>query len=143
MVTKQFRISFAAALAISAIALAGCASGESAPSEPPVASSSAPDASDKGTGPGNGCSVHLFDDDNFDETDDNFILSEAGKYENLSNLPGASKDWTDEADSIRVGADATVTVWSDPLFQGQSTTFEPGSEHPDLDSEPSSLEMSC
>lgn len=128
-----------------ALALAGCATGDPMPPDPTV-NSSPPDAEDPGdnaTSSGEECSVHLFDGDNFDESDDNFVLSAAGKYANLSNLPGATKDWTDEADSIRVGAEATVTIWPDTDFQGQSIRLEPGSEHPDLDSEPSSLEMTC
>ncbi len=133
-----------AVLAVSAFTLVGCANGEDTQVDSPTTQEPAPDTnSGDMSNDAEGCSVHLFDDDHFDESDDNFVLTEAGKYEDLSNLPGANKDWTDEADSIRVGADATVTIWADPNFQGQSVTLDPGSEHPSLDSEPSSLEMTC
>lgn len=91
---------------------------------------------------GSACSVHLFDSDDFDESDTNFLLTEPGKYETLKDLPGATQDWTDEADSIKVGSAAHVTIWSEPDFGGTSQQLEPGSEHSDID-EPSSLQLSC
>lgn len=93
--------------------------------------------------PANGCYVHLFDGDDFDANDDNFVLTEPGRYADLSDLPGASKDWTDEADSLIVGPNATVIGWSETNFQGTQMIYEPGSRHPDVDDEPSSLEMTC
>ncbi len=91
---------------------------------------------------GSACSVHLFDSDDFDESDTNFLLTEPGKYETLKDLPGATQDWTDEADSIKVGSAAHVTIWSEPDFGGTSQQLEPGSAHSDID-EPSSLQLSC
>lgn len=90
-----------------------------------------------------GCYVHLFDEDHFDERDRNFRLTQPGKYADLRNLPGADHDWTDEADSIRVGPTATVTIWPRTNFEGQAQTLEPGSEHADLHDEPQSLELAC
>ena len=89
------------------------------------------------------CFIHLFDGDNFDESDDNFQLTEPGDYENLADLPGADKDWTDEADSLKVGQSATVTIYSEEGFEGQSQDLDPGTELADVDDEPQSLKMTC
>lgn len=96
-----------------------------------------------GTNGGDGCWVHLFEEDDFDETDDNYRLTEPGRYADLNNLAGAADDWTDEAESIRVGPEATVTFWSETEFRGQPTELGPGSERADLDEEPESLELTC
>lgn len=92
---------------------------------------------------GGDCYIHLFDGDDFDDTDDNFKLTEPGEYKDLKNLPGADEDWTDEADSAKVGSAATVTVWKDTGFSGTSKELKPGSEHASLEPEPSSLKMTC
>jgi hypothetical protein len=96
-----------------------------------------------GMEPNNGCFVHLYDDDNFSTADDNFVLTQPGSYTNLDNLPGANQSWTDEADSFKVGSAATVTVYDEENFEGNSKTYQPGSEEPSADIEPSSLKMSC
>jgi hypothetical protein len=88
-----------------------------------------------------GCYVQLFDGSKFE--DNNFKLRKPGRYTDLKKLPGADKDWTDEADSLKVGSGATVTVWSKTGFTGNSQKLKAGSEHPDLDVEPSSLALSC
>lgn len=90
-----------------------------------------------------GCFVHLFDSEDFRPADGSYLIVEPGRYPNLSGLPGAQRDWTDEADSLRVGPGATVTIWSDTDFTGRATQLEPGSEHRDLRDEPSSLELTC
>lgn len=92
---------------------------------------------------GKGCYFHLFDGDDFDKTDDNFKLTKPGDYKSLKDLPGADEDWNDEADSAKVGPNATVKIWKDKNYKGESKTLKPGSKHPDLDPEPSSLKMSC
>lgn len=89
------------------------------------------------------CFVHLFDDEDFDEDDDHFRLTKPGRYGNLSQLPGADKDWHDEADSIRVGPGATVIIWDKPQFQGKKTQLAAGTEIADLEEEPESLELRC
>lgn len=86
--------------------------------------------------------MQLFDSDDLDENDDNVTVTDAGRYTDLRSLPGAGTDWTDEADSIRVGPDATVTVWAQTGFAGQSSTLKPG-DHAHLDPEPSSLVLDC
>lgn len=92
---------------------------------------------------GDECYIHFFDGDNFAESDDNFKLTEAGDYENLSNLPGADKDWTGEADSFRVGDSAHVVIFTEEGFGGESQDLTPGSEVADADEEPASLQMTC
>lgn len=88
------------------------------------------------------CWVELFDGDNFDENDDHFTLTVPGDYPDLSDLPGAEKDWTDEADSIKVGPAATVTVWSQSGLAGDQQSLDSGSEHADTD-DIYSLTLSC
>lgn len=141
----------AAPITLAALMLSGCATSPSSTGRPdqdsPSTSAPSDAASTESSAPGgqssgDGCWVHLFDSDDFQESDDHFLLTEAGKYDNLAQLPGASKDWTDEADSIKVGPNATVTVWPRTNFAGTKQILEPGSEHPSVD-EPSSLEMAC
>ena len=111
----------------------------------PTETTIAPSPTTPGTdaGGGDGCWVHLFEEDDFDETEDNFRLSQPGRYGDLDDLPGATDDWDDEAESIRVGPDATVTIWPDTNFEGTPIELGPGSEQADLDEEPESLELTC
>lgn len=88
------------------------------------------------------CFVHLYDGDNFDETDANYRLEQPGRYGDLSRLPGVDKNWDDEADSMRVGANAHVTAWSEPGFGGEAKEYPPG-DYPDVEPEPRSLELTC
>ncbi|MFA5565552.1 MAG: hypothetical protein WC184_07275 [Acidimicrobiia bacterium] len=113
------------------------------PPEQSTTTTSDAESSNGDSSNGDGCWVHLYDDDNFKETDDNFRLTEPGRYSDLSNLPGADKDWDDEADSIRVGDSATVTLWSKRDFQGNKLELGSGDEVADLDDEPESLELVC
>lgn len=130
------------ALAASLGLLAGCSGDPSVPSGDETSAGDSPSASGEASN-GQGCSVILFDSDDLDESDDHFELTEPGRYDDLSELPGAGQDWTDEADSIKVGEGTSATIWSERGFTGESETLEPGSEHPNLGYEPSSLEMTC
>ncbi|WP_295010424.1 hypothetical protein [uncultured Microbacterium sp.] len=56
------------------------------------------------------------DGDGFDDSDGEFTLTTAGRYATVAKLPGADKDWTREADSVKVGDAATVTVWEKDDF---------------------------
>lgn len=136
-----------AAAALMAAGLPACADNTDAPAAQSRPAASTPSqASNPGSTPAataDGCYVHLFDSDNFKESDDHYRLTQPGRYADLDNLPGATKNWTDEADSIKVGPAATVTIWSATGFGGSSMQLDPGSQHPDLDSEPYSLEMTC
>lgn len=94
-------------------------------------------------GGGEGCWVHLFEEENFDESDEHFRLTQPGRYADLDALPGTDEDWDDEAESIRVGPAATVTLFADSDFQGETLELGPGSERADLGEEPESLELRC
>ena len=96
------------------------------------------------------CWVHIFDDKNFDATDDNHIICGPGKWPNLRNLPGAAKiNWGDEIESLRVGPGATVIVWVGEQYTGASQTFGPGAANanlkliPALSDNISSIEIRC
>lgn len=89
-----------------------------------------------------GCWVQLFDSDDFDENDDHFTLTQPGNYEDFADLPGADQDWTDEADSMRVGDSATVTVFTEKGLTGDQLELASGSEHADID-DVYSLTMTC
>lgn len=90
--------------------------------------------------PAGSCYVELFDGDNF--KDDHFVLEGEGEYPNLDNLPGADgKNWTDEADSFKVGPSTTMTVWTQTNFEGDSTVYEAG-DYPS-EEEPYSLKIRC
>lgn len=95
------------------------------------------------SGEGEGdCFVHLFDSDDFDTSDDNFKLTEQGRYATLDDLPGAEQDWSDEADGIEVGQGATVTIWEEENFEGAPQELDAGSQNSDIE-EPSSMELIC
>lgn len=86
------------------------------------------------------CQVQLFDGDNF--KDDQIVINGPGEFSDLSDLPNSDeKDWTDEADSFRVGEHTTVTVWTAINFEGDSTVYEAG-DYPSVD-EPYSLKITC
>jgi hypothetical protein len=97
------------------------------------------------------CWVHVFDDKNFDTTDDNHMICGPGKWPNLRNLSGAAKiSWGDEIESLRVGPKATVIVWGDENFTGITQTFAPGTaipslkaSTPNLSDNTSSIEIRC
>lgn len=90
--------------------------------------------------PDDSCYVQLFDGDNY--TDDNIIVIGPGEYSNLSNLPGADKDWTNEADSFKSGKTTTVTFYTEPDFKGESMTYKGGDSNPSMD-EPRSMKITC
>lgn len=106
-----------------------------------TASTTTPGTDGNGDGDGD-CFVHLYDSDDFDASDDNYKLTEEGRYATMDDLPGADKDWADDADSIEVGDGATVTIWEQENFEGASQELDAGSQHPDIE-EPSSIELSC
>lgn len=97
------------------------------------------DNSDSGDTP-ESCYIHLFDDDDFG--DDNIIVEGEGDYADLSDLPNSDgEDWTDEADSFKVGPETIVTVWTETNFEGDSTVYETG-DYPSVD-EPYSMKIRC
>lgn len=116
---------------------------ESAPEEPEGNEVETPEPGAETEGPDDGCFIHFFDGEDLDDQDDNFQLIDPGEYKNLADLPGADRDWTDEADSLRVGSGATVTIYSEENFEGTSKELEPDTEIADVEHEPKSLEMVC
>ena len=95
------------------------------------------------TAQASGCFVEFYDSDDLSTSKDHFTLSKPGRYQNLAHLPGSRQDWTGEVGSMQVGPKATVTIWTDTGFSGQSLQLQSGSKHPALDPQPSSLQLSC
>jgi len=86
------------------------------------------------------CAVQLFDGDNF--TDDSILVNGPGEFADLSKLPGAKKNWNDEADSFKAGANTKVIFYTRKNFEGKSKTYEKGARDADMD-EPSSMKIIC
>lgn len=86
------------------------------------------------------CSVQLFDGDNF--KDDNIIVQGPGEFADLSKLPGATKNWDDEADSFKVAEGTVLTVWTKKNFEGDSVIYNGPMDVPSAD-EPRSMKISC
>lgn len=108
----------------------------------PVLQSCSSDDDGKGNGQTevSDCTVQLFDGDHY--KDDQIIIKGPGEFADLSKLPGANKDWNDEADSFKAGKNVTVTMWTKTNFQGDSITYQKGAHEPSVD-EPSSLKITC
>lgn len=160
---RRPRVLITAPVLAAGLLLAGCANDDAGSDSQPNETSAPEDTSSEGessetsssptddssetesqTGEGgDGCFIHFFDGDDFDENDDNFKLTEPGEYESLKDLPGADQDWSDEADSLKVGESASVTVYSEENFEGDSQDLDPGTEQPDADLAPQSLKMTC
>lgn len=76
--------------------------------------------------PGTDCYVQLFDGDNF--TDESVTIKSPGEFSDLSNLLGSHTDWTDEADSFKVGKNTTVRIYTEKDFKGESKTCKGGNK---------------
>lgn len=87
------------------------------------------------------CEVQLFDGDNF--KDDHITLKGPGEFPDMNKLPGAKKDWDDEADSFKAGKNAIVTIWTAPDFEGDSTVYDAGAQKATLSNEPRSMKIRC
>jgi hypothetical protein len=163
-----FRI---AALAVGISAIVACRSsatntnqtGVTPPNEPAASSSNANQqaaattakatqpAAPGGTANCGDCWVQVFDDKNYDLTDDNHMICGPGKWSNLRNLSGAVKpNWGDEIESLKVGPRATVIVWREENYTGTSLTFNAGAAiaslkmtNPTLSDNISSIEIRC
>ena len=112
------------------------------PSGNPAPGTPTPNEPGTDQGTNNGCYIHLFDGDDFDSTDTNNVINGSGRFATLTNLPGATTDWNGEMDSFKVGSAATVQVWDDENFTGDTQTYGPNTEQPDAD-EFSSVEIGC
>lgn len=99
------------------------------------------DNNENGNGSTNGeCYVHLFDGDNY--KDDNIVVKGPGDFPTLADLPDATKNWNDEADSFKAGKNTTVTMWTKTNFEGDSIVYRKGAHEPSID-EPSSMKIRC
>lgn len=105
------------------------------------ASTTTPGGSGGGGTAGPDCYVQLYVGNNYDGQD--YKVSEPGRHATLSGLPGSDMDWTGKAESLKVGAATTATVWADKDFGGDSRELKAGVLYPVLGFEPSSIEMSC
>ena len=138
---RRKRVLITAPVLAAGLLLAGCANDGNSDSR--TEETSAPEDTSSTEEGGDGCFIHFFDGEDLDDQDDNFQLIDPGEYKNLADLPGADRDWTDEADSLRVGSGATVTIYSEENFEGTSKQLEPDTEIADVEHEPKSLEMVC
>ncbi len=94
----------------------------------------------KNPGPAGACEVRLFDGDHF--TDSHITIKGPGEFPDMSKLPGANKNWDEEADSFKSGKDAEVTFWSEPGFKGDSFSYEAGAQKASM-KEPRSMKIRC
>jgi len=138
---RTLRCTALAAGVTAALLLTGCTDPTTTPQNPNIGGDE-PSTATPGSG-GEGCFVHLFDGDDLNDEGSSFELTQPGKFATMTDLPAARDDWSGEADSLAVGPDATVTVWPEKNFGGQSQKFEAGTEVPHLDPEPMSLELVC
>ena len=90
------------------------------------------------------CFVILYDGDNFDEDDDVIRIDGPGEFANLDSLDNADdKNWTNEADSLKVGNKAALRTRTDANFEDQEHSYKPGEEITDLDHDVYSLKIEC
>jgi hypothetical protein len=94
----------------------------------------------------NGCYVMLFEGRGFESYAD--VLNGPNKWARLEGLKETNyASWADRIRSLRVGAAATVTAFTEPGFRGSNEQYRPESQHADLSPEISanieSLEIAC
>lgn len=90
------------------------------------------------------CLVTLYDWDNFDQDDDIITVSWPGEFTTLDNLPNSEwKNRTNEADSLKIGKGAKVTIRDARDFEGKQTSYKPWEEIADLDQDIYSMKIEC
>jgi hypothetical protein len=94
----------------------------------------------------NGCYVTVFDQPGFRGIGD--VLNGPGRWPSLEGLRQTRRDgWRNQIRSLLVGKAATVTVFTDADFRGESRQFAAQSDHPQLEDSFSgrieSLQLSC
>ena len=94
----------------------------------------------------NPCWAWVYEEPNFKGEND--ILCGPFKRGDLKELPGAHrKNWSDDIGSIRVGPRATLRVWEDDGFQGESFFLDAGMAVANLEDshqeEIESMELFC
>jgi hypothetical protein len=94
----------------------------------------------------NGCYVIVYDGAEYRGLGD--VFNGPGRWTRLERLMGTNQShWRNRIRSLHVGKLATLTVFVDPEFGGQSQRFSPSTDRPRLDAPFSgrieSLEISC
>jgi hypothetical protein len=94
----------------------------------------------------NGCYVFIYDQENW--RGERVVLNGPGKWQSVERLRrNDDKDWRNNIRSIEVGSSATVTVYTEPNYQGVSQQFGPASDPSRLEGSLStgieSLALSC
>ena len=85
----------------------------------------------------NGCYALIFDQPTFLGAGD--VINGPVRWPTLTNIPETQQaTWDDRIRSLRVGPAATLTVYTEREFKGQSREFAAGTEISQLDSAPSS-----
>ena len=84
------------------------------------------------------CWIEVFDDSKYDADDPHVRLQGPKEYASLKNLDGKNKNWNNDIQSVIVGSDTTVRVYSKEDFKGTELALLPGQRVPDL----SKLDMS-
>lgn len=89
------------------------------------------------------CSVRLYDGNNFSATEDSITVKGPGQFSSLANLPNSNHSWNSSADSYKSGTKAAVSFWQKTNFEGDSVSFNAGSQKDSLSIEPSSMKINC
>lgn len=94
----------------------------------------------------NGCYVMFYEQPDFRGAND--LLNGPGKWPALEELRETNyPDWENRISSLRVGRIATLTVFADPGFRGDSEHYAAGGDHatlrPPLSDHVESLQVSC
>ena len=94
----------------------------------------------------NGCYVIVYDGVEYRGVGD--VFNGPGRWTRLERLAGTNQsNWRNRIRSLHVGKLATLTVYVDQAFVGQSQRFSPSTDRPRLDAPFSgrieSLEISC
>jgi hypothetical protein len=86
------------------------------------------------------CYVQLFDSGHY--IGGTIAVKGPGIFGDLGNLPGASKNWNNKADSFKSGKGTTVTFWTETDFEGDSTTYSQAPEKTPING-PNSMKIKC
>lgn len=79
-----------------------------------------------------GCYVMVYDQPQFRGIGD--VLNGPGRWPTLEGLRQTNeKSWRNRIRSLQVGRAASVTVYTDAAYAGDSRQFDPKSEHPRLE----------
>jgi hypothetical protein len=93
-----------------------------------------------------GCYVMVFDQPAFRGIGD--VWNGPGRWSTLEGLRQTRPEgWRNQIRSLRVGSAGTITVFTDPVFKGDSRQFGARTDHPQLDrafsGQIESLQLEC